>query len=587
MKKMNCYLVVLFAVFACVNNAWAFGDDKNKAAFTEIESAIKNFYYPSVDWGDYDGDGDLDIVLAGALDTDGDYSADKSTIKIYNNKNGVFTEIETNEILGLHLGAVRFVDIDNDGDQDLITTGQNYNDITTYYLSIYENRENEFVLKQELPGVIYSSVDIGDYNNDGFLDLLVTGAASPHKGSQLTKIYKNLNGEFTEIDTYLQGVQNGNAKFGDFDLDGDLDVVLMGTDKKDNYLLNVYFNDEGVFNRTQELSGMYLGWIALGDYDSDGDLDFAVMGDDVDDNYACRIYTNENGSFEEYVTLTGLDNSCGTTPIAWGDYDNDGDLDLVMSGSDENYDDVTILYRNDDNSFIQVDEGLRNLGGCASLAWADYDNDNDLDILISGFAMDGNSNYSNTTLLHENQISTKNLKPNAPTNLFSEKETDNSVAFYWSKATDDHTCSDGLRYFLCVGSTENSCDIASYEVCGNSWKIVNMPSNFYWSVQAIDASNVKSDKSYALSTGVCEPENSSNEILVVYPNPLKSDILYVEVNFSEIELVSILNITGEVVKSFESPNSNIFKVNDLLTGMYIVKVITKDERVLMQKIVKQ
>ncbi|WP_452600093.1 FG-GAP-like repeat-containing protein [Pontimicrobium sp. MEBiC01747] len=561
--------------------------------FLQENTSIDNFFYPSIDWADYDNDGDKDLVISGGVDTSGDYSADISSIKIYNNNNGTLTSINTPNIYGLHLGFVKFLDIDNDSDLDLITSGQNYTDITSYYFTIYENVNGNFTVKQQLDGTIYSSLDYGDYDNDGDLDLLVTGAYQANSGaSKMSRIYNNESGTFTDANIVLPAVQNGNAQFGDFDTDGDLDILIMGTDENDLYILKTFINNNTVFTEGQNLPGMYLGWFTLGDYDNDGDIDFAVMGDDTNDDYAAKIYTNVSGSFSELVTLNGIDNSSGTNPVAWGDYDNDGDLDLVISGTDEDYNDITHLYKNNNNTFSIVNEGLINLGGSASLFWADYDNDKDLDLLISGFFDD--ANYASQTILHKNNTTIENEKPNAPTNLVSTINTNDSITFSWDNATDDYTPSNGLHYLLTVGTTENGAEIASYKVYGTSWTINNLTANnYYWSVRAIDTAFVMSDATSNQTLGIDEFETPIT--FNVYPNPSSIDkIIHIDYNIAvlssnTVEVVIYSAIGQKVYQKTYKEHSNTYKEIDLsalTSGIYLLQFNSGNQTMTKKVILK-
>ena len=83
------------------------------------------------------------------------------------------------------------------------------------------------------------------------------------------------------------------------------------------------------------------------------------------------------------ISFIGLTQSSA----AWGDYDNDGDLDVVMCGFDDQSEPRTMLYRNDGNNhFTRVTSGLANLSR-GSMAWGDYDNDGNLDILLIGVSL--------------------------------------------------------------------------------------------------------------------------------------------------------------------------------------------------------
>ena len=126
----------------------------------------------------------------------------------------------------------------------------------------------------------------------------------------------------------------------------------------------------------QRCQGCTVCAVAWGDYDQDGDPDIALAGTGSGGPIA-MIYRNDNGAFVNLNTaLTGLSNSA----IAWGDYDNDGDLDLIMSGTTDGTTGQTKLYRNDAGIFVAVATTLPGIHR-GSIQWGDYDNDGLLDLL--------------------------------------------------------------------------------------------------------------------------------------------------------------------------------------------------------------
>ena len=213
--------------------------------------------------------------------------------------------------------------------------------------------EDEFTeISTNLPGVYYSSVAWGDYDNDGDLDILLTGG---NVSGLISEIYRNDgNGIFTDIDADLAGVYMGSVAWSDYDNDGDLDILLTGGDGTGSANISkIYRNDPGangsrVFTDIQAgLTGVYISNVAWGDYDNDGDLDILLTGTVVaNTTEISKIYRNDpgpNGSRVFTDIQAGLAVvECGS--VAWGDYDNDGDLDILLTGGSSGG--ISKIYRN-------------------------------------------------------------------------------------------------------------------------------------------------------------------------------------------------------------------------------------------------
>ena len=193
--------------------------------------------------------------------------------------------------------------------------------------------DTEFIsLDTDLPGFSAAKASWGDYDNDGQLDLLLTGTND--MGSLAAQIFHNENGNFYDIAADLTGVGFGSAEWGDYDNDGDLDALITGQDISGNGLSKVYRNDgNNIFNDiTADLVSVYHSDAAWGDYDNDGDLDILISGATSGFpvyNPVTKIYRNDgNDNFNEVtaIDLPGYDHCA----VAWGDYDNDGDQDFVV-----------------------------------------------------------------------------------------------------------------------------------------------------------------------------------------------------------------------------------------------------------------
>ncbi len=414
MKKLLQFLVLLITFCAYTQT------------FTELNTAnLMDLFNSSAVWGDYDNDGDLDVLLTG-LDS---HVSNRKYSKIYTNNNGTFTELTSANLPGVAFGQSAWGDYDNDGDLDILLTGQS---VSGNISKIYTNTAGVFteLITANLTGVGGSSVAWGDYDNDGDLDILLTGGTS--------KIYTNKAGTFTELATAnLPRIDNGSVAWGDYDNDGDLDILLTGfTGSVD--ISKIYTNTGGVFTElvTANLTGVSFSAVAWGDYDNDGDLDILLTGY-TGSTTISKIYTNNGGVFTELITanLPGLQHSSA----AWGDYDNDGDLDILLTGIGGSTE-ISKIYTNTAGTFAELTAA--NLTGVryGSATWGDYDNDDDLDILLTGEITGGRISkiYTNNTL-------TPNTIPTAPTNP-TAVVNGNEVTLSWTASTDAETPSSGLSY---------------------------------------------------------------------------------------------------------------------------------------------
>jgi hypothetical protein len=261
-------------------------------------------------WGDYDSDGDLDLVISGLT------QGNTATTTLYRNDAGSLVNANAG-LTGASRGEAAWGDYDRDGDLDLAITGKEAT-------ILYRNDAGSFInTNAGISGGNWGALAWGDYDNDGDLDLVTSGNVSTH-------LYRNDGGSFIDAGAGLVGVSFGKLAWGDYDGDGDLDLVISGTTSS-GYITRLYRNQAGSFiNTNASLNEGYYGDVAWGDYDGDGDLDLLVSGRKSDNSLATTLYRNDNGSFVD--ANAGLP-SMNYTGMAWGDYDNDGDLDLAINGS--------------------------------------------------------------------------------------------------------------------------------------------------------------------------------------------------------------------------------------------------------------
>jgi hypothetical protein len=454
-------------------------------AAEDIGAGLTGVTRSTAEWGDYDNDGDLDILLSG-------YTGGRRVAYLYRNNAGTF--VNTYPALpGLIDGAVAWGDYDNDGDLDFAMLGlQGPITLTT---SIYRNDYGEFVIADSRPpGVTRGSLAWGDYDKDGDLDLLMTGETG---ATRLSRIYQNTQTGFMDLGASLPGVVDGSCDWGDYDDDGDLDILLTGLSDS-GQISRVYENQGGEFlDASAGLTGVSDGSAVWGDYDNDGDLDIALAGH-TGTARVSRVYRNDAGAFISVAPgFPGIDEST----LAWGDYDNDGFRDILFAGlSDAGP--VSAVYRYDGGSFVDAGAGLVGTSD-GEVAWGDYDNDGDLDILQTG-----SNGSAAVSTVYRNDAVTANTPPTTPTALRVSFEGA-TVNLQWDESMDSQTAPAGLTYNIRVGTAPGASDIASAMADpstgyrrvvrlgnanhGNGWRLrLPRSGTYFWTVQAIDAAHAGS-----------------------------------------------------------------------------------------------
>jgi enediyne biosynthesis protein E4 len=300
-------------------------------------------------------------------------------------------------------GECRFADFDNDGFVDAYSTTQVYIDDFLFR----NNGDSTFTrFNSDSLGIIYPATKFtlacawADYNNDGWVDLLVGSNISSGTGSGIY-LWQNENGTgFVDVADQMQ-VNVPSSWHGlvcaDIDNDGDLDFFIAGGRKGDK----LFRNDVTKFTDISDIAQITgIGVVghsrsgSWGDYNNDGRLDLFVC----DDEKMNRLYRNEGeGVWPEVAAELAVANfdplgwglDASATAV-WGDYDNDADLDLLISSQGGEYDvqSENRLYRNDGAAgFVEIgntidlfpDRGQTHYNA----AFGDIDNDGDLDIYVA------------------------------------------------------------------------------------------------------------------------------------------------------------------------------------------------------------
>ncbi len=573
---MRLWIITAFAMLASAGFS---------QTFTEVSTGIIPNFFGAADFADYDNDGDQDLAIIG-VDNDFNDIAD-----IFRNDEGVFTPLGAG-ISPMHMGAISWADYDNDGDYDLLCSGQNYS--MQAFAEIYENNDGVFTpVATDLPAGFWNSTGWGDMDNDGDLDL----AYSWYAGNiSYSAIFRNDDGVFIDINAGLPGLTEGSMEWSDYDGDGDADLLITGTpDDFSNTPVLLYRNDDGDFVNTgsEFLDCAWYNNALWDDADNDGDPDILFVADDGE-NYFLVVYFNTESGFELMNTgLEGVRTSNGNIAIVTGDIDNDGDSDIIMTGDDPNYNHATKIYLNDGGSYSELEHDIPGFGS-GTIDISDVDNDGDLDLLMMGYDNSFNADIG----LFLNDANTNsyavNEAPAAPSGLSAEVNG-NAVTLTWEAATDDHTPQASLQYNLYIGTQPGLGDV----VCAQSYmdpvspmfgfhqlpkngncqymlgfEMQELPdSNYYWSVQTIDQSGAASAFSEEMSFSIGNVTRITEiaPAVQLYPNPA-SEILYFSNQDGDAATSAIYDIFGRQVLQIDTNGrEGVVDVSTLEPGIYFLK----------------
>ena len=371
-----------------------------------------------ISFTDYDGDGDADIYVTNGYDVS-DPDPGPQANRFYQNSQGQFEarSIEgLTDVDGFSSGSA-WADFDNDGDLDTFIANQRDQENVLLLQEVTEDGSVRFVRRAsaklaEDRGWSYS-IAVADADNDGFVDFYVSNGGLSHTGVNF--LYRNAGGTTIErvlnTDAVDSNHASGGASWSDYDGDGDQDLVVANrpTAEMLGFKLSLYRNDGNLqFTRMDEnalpIDATFPMSVAWGDVDNDGDQDL----------YAGNLYGMANNLYENLGdgTFRVMHGGRATTDagssyaVTFGDLDNDADLDLVVA----NWGGSSEIYLNDGTGhFEQVgpEAFRRSVHYASSLALGDYDSDGDLDVLIGNWPNHPGEGFEENVLL-ENRFANGN-----------------------------------------------------------------------------------------------------------------------------------------------------------------------------------
>ncbi len=615
----------------------------NQLVFVEQKTDLPPAVFAHYAVGDFDMDGDYDLVYSGGVSYDysklvGGYpSWNNFSCDYFDYDNGSY--VRDTARIPFTGGSNTYYDVDDlnqDQKPDLaILDNEAFSeDIYYSYHRIFNSGGTLFAdhvdsLDNYLSDLYsYTKVSWVDYNNDGVLDIV--------SGSSGLSVFNRAD---SKMHTFMPGGPNEITlkTFGLTDLNGDgineaVSIPASIYDSAENdaeltakdayiktYQIDTVNNTLKILDSTQILLpsttvDAYVNpMLESADFNNDGYPDLLVAYTSSVNNTVTggilAIYLNDHkGGFTGHlITLSDkFPNALGVQNIALGDFNNNNSVDILYTG-----------FNNDDNAIRRVymltndGEGnftpqRINMGGVehpSALLAADFDNDNNLDFLISGENGEFMTCGAGKTqiMLNKSTFPAMNA-PDAPINLSVVDTTSGEYVFKWNKLAEG-----GYSYNIKIGTTPGGGEVVSCNALPNGKlttpKMGNAgvsglyllkrdlpPGTYYWTVQAVD--NAYRGGAFATTqqftvgvTGVPQV-NRNDPDMKLWPNPA-SDYVFFRIDPScQQASLDILNIQGQIVQSQNLKENNRVPVHNLKEGLYVC-VIDTGEKIMTQKLLIQ
>ena len=488
--------------------------------FSEVTiGSFPGMYEGQIVWLDVDNDLDYDLIICGNLYT-----------TLFKNSGGVFTESVGHNLPGLSRPAISMADFNHDGFVDLVLTGNSSGDSSPVPKSnVFINDGTGIFTASATANLLplfFGSVDCGDFDLDGDVDILMTGY-NKNDVAQSVIYSNNGDGSFSELSTtLLPGVFHGTGMWGDYDNDGDLDILLSGdnhTENTPNKPLTKIYRNKGdcTFEEVNTTITQVHGKSSWVDVNEDGRLDIFSSGYTSDGGFNSFLYLNQGT--DSFVKSIGLPFE-GTSFIdfRWADFDNDGDKDVLTSSAQGT---SVSIFVNNGGTFTKLPG--TNFLNAGVLSVDNFDSDQDQDIVLSG--LDPITSLP-VTKVYKNEINSVNDAPAIPTDLAALVLSGTETKLTWTASTDTETNSSTLGYAIRLGTGTGGSQIMSPLILSNGFiygldssvpsttntiAIKNLLNGtYYCSVQALDqsrkASGSSSEVSFTVTASPATPLPPSN-----------------------------------------------------------------------------
>ena len=538
----------------------------------------------SANFVDVNSDGWDDIFISNGP------SSGQNNMLFINDKNGNFLRITNDDIVndGDRSDGASFADVDNDGDLDMVVVtfgGAGSGKRNYLYLN---DGDSGFTFQSEddiSNNLTYSeTITWLDYNKDNFLDAYVTNSV----GDLRNHLYENNgDGSFSRVlDNNITSLSKASRSVDWIDINNDgLNDIFIGNEGPNTN--SVFINDDSGYIQDTDIliaqDSKNSAGSSWADIDNDGDYDLFVA------NYSFngqpnQLFINDNGNFIEDVDSEVAKQSTNSFGSAFADIDNDGDLDLFVCNAYLNAVNNNSLYINDGTGKFSkdiADEVFDFEGWSFGCGFGDYDNDGKLDLIL---ANNKNDNQANT--------------------LYKNTSEDNNWVKFNLKGTASNASAIGAKLIITsqidgkeVSQTRRLTASSGY--CSQNSLVIHFGLHKSQKIERLQITwpnggtevffDLEVNQKYTITENM--GLTSVNEIgltkhnISYFPNPCK-DSFFITSNDQNagVKRVIIFNEKGQQVKVIDSyETESLIDIKNLSSGKYLCNLIFDDR--LMQSFV--
>jgi ASPIC and UnbV/FG-GAP-like repeat/Secretion system C-terminal sorting domain len=452
------------------------------------------------------------------------------------------------------------------------------------------------------------SLAAGDLNKDGYNDLVLGG------GNGVSFLKSGSGGTSYTASQSAEYVFSQRSNFIDINNDGNLDAFVCHDVNKNVYYINngsggLTYNQGGLGDHIE--GGNYGSiWV---DYDNDGDSDLFIAkcrGGNTTANINELHRNNGNGTFTNVALAANLADPLQTWSSAWGDFDNDGDMDVLVGASSTANGSHKLMRNNLDGTFTDVTAGsgwsLNSSLGIEHVA-QDFDNDGRIDVMGAGNKImynTGNMTFSpNAIPATSGPIGDLNndgfLDIQNGNNIYFNSGNANKwikiklqgiqsnrngigarVEIYgaFGKQIRDVRSGDGFKY---MSSLNVHFGIGTSTAI--TQLIVRWPSGV---VDVINNPTVNQSILVVEASSPLKVQGFENSNFTIFPNPT-TDFLNINLkNRSEIKSIEIYDMSGKLVIS-QISNNTLFDTKNLSSGEYIILLQDSENKLYSEKFIKK